>query len=72
MKEKNFIDFILDASESQKLTRAFLGAKSKVALKQYFEKSPYAVSTKELDKIWKIKTKLPDVPPWGPGPSPMY
>jgi len=72
MKEKNFLDFILDASESKKLTQAFLGTKTKTELKRYFEESPYSVTSTEIDKIWKIKTKLPKVPPWGPGPEPMY
>lgn len=72
MKEKNFIDFILDASESPRLTKAFLNAKTKTELKTYFEKSRYSVASSDIDKIWKIKTKLPPVPPWGPGPSPMY
>jgi hypothetical protein len=72
MKEKNFIDFMLEASESPKLTKDFLGAKTKAELKRYFDSSPYAMTTDELEKIWKIKTKLPDVPPWAPGPSPRY
>jgi hypothetical protein len=74
MKGKTFLDFILEASESRKKTQDFLALKTKTQLKKYFEDSPYALTIEEIEKIWKIKTKLPKipVPPWGPGPAPMY
>ena len=72
MKEKNFIDFMLDATESPELTQGFLGIKSKAALKKYFDGSDYKIEAADLEKIWKIVSKLPDVPPWSPSPSPRY
>lgn len=70
MEQLNFIDFILDSQENEKLTHGFLKAKSKEELGDFFASVPqYGIAPDELDKIWKIREKLPK---WGPRPSPFY
>ena len=73
MEQLNFIDFILDSLESEKLTEDFLKTKSKEELAKFFGSMPqYGLKPDEIDKIWRIKEKLPPIPPWGPRPEPKY
>jgi len=71
-EKKNFIDFILDASKSETLTKGFLKAGSKKDLQSFFKDLPYLISPEDISKLLEIKNKLPDIPPWGPSPSPKY
>jgi hypothetical protein len=73
MAKRNFIDFILASQESEELTQGFLKANSKEELGKFFASmGDYEITAEEIAKIWKIKERLPEVPPWSPGPSPFY
>jgi len=73
MEKLNFIDFILASQESETLTKGFLEANSEEALKSFFASMPdYGITSDDIAKILRIKERLPEVPPWGPKPSPFY